>query len=56
MHISLVNSMFLVHCCCPHTRTAEAISVSATKLIKIFHLHEKSYFEFLRAKNVQMFA
>ena len=37
---SLLNLMFLLHCYCPHTRTAEAISVSAIELIKsMFPLH-----------------
>ena len=38
VHISLVNSMFLVHYCCPHTRIAEAISVSAIELIQSIEL------------------
>ena len=37
-HPSLFNSMFLLHCCSPHTRPAEAISVSARKLIKSMFL------------------
>ena len=31
---SLIRSMYLLHCYCPHMRIAEAISVSAMRLIK----------------------
>ena len=53
-HPSLFNSMFLLHCCRPHTRTSEAISVSAMKLIKIMfpralHLLGCTYVCFLHA-------
>ena len=36
---SLFNLMFSLHCCCPHTRISEAISVSARKLIKVVFMH-----------------
>ena len=55
---SLFNSMLLLNCYCPHARTAEAISVSARKLIKsMFPLHVSfchgcTYFCFLDASSL----
>ena len=46
VHFSSVNSIFLVHHWCPHTRTTEAISVSAMKLIEIVQLHTKIILNF----------